>query len=122
MDPTDRNGGLLAWQWRLYARNHQSRANLLLHMVAVPMFISGALAAVRLAFFGAWIAVGVCLLVMVFSFLLQAVAHKRELEAPVPFRGPLDFLARVFAEQFITFPRFVLSGGWSRQLAGRPEV
>jgi hypothetical protein len=23
-------------------------------------------------------------------------------------------VTRIFAEQFITFPRFVLSGGWSR--------
>lgn len=122
MDLNDRSGGLLAWQWRLYGRNHQSRANLLVHMLAVPMFISGALAAVRLAVAGAWLGSGICLLVMVFAFALQAIGHKRELEAAVPFRGPIDFLARVFVEQFITFPRFVLSGGWSRNMAGRPEV
>ncbi len=122
MDPNDRSGGLLAWQWRLYGRNHRSRANLLVHMIAVPMFIAGTLAAVRLALLGAWLPAGICVLIMVFAFLLQGVAHKREPEPPVPFGGPVDFLARVFAEQFITFPRFVLSGGWSRHLAGRPEV
>jgi hypothetical protein len=25
----------------------------------------------------------------------------------------------VFVEQFVTFPRFVLSGGWMRQLSSR---
>jgi hypothetical protein len=33
---------------------------------------------------------------------------------PVPFRGPLDVLVRIFAEQFVTFPRFVLTGGLAR--------
>jgi hypothetical protein len=28
----------------------------------------------------------------------------------VAFRGPGDFLARFFAEQWFTFPRYVLSG------------
>ena len=28
------------------------------------------------------------------------------------------FIGRVFVEQFITFPRFVLSGQWMRNLAG----
>jgi len=28
--------------------------------------------------------------------------------------GAVNALTRIFAEQFITFPRFVLSGGWGR--------
>jgi hypothetical protein len=31
---------------------------------------------------------------------------------PEPFAGTANFLARLFAEQSVTFPRFVLSGGW----------
>ena len=50
------------------------------------------------------------------AFLLQGAGHKREAEAPVPFDGPLDFVGRVLVEQFITFPRFVLSGLWLRNL------
>jgi hypothetical protein len=48
------------------------------------------------------------------AFVLQAVGHKREANAPEPFRSPLDVLARILVEQFITFPRFVLSGGFAR--------
>ena len=31
--------------------------------------------------------------------------------APIPFRGPIDVGSRIFVEQWVTFPRFVLSGG-----------
>ena len=66
-----------------------------------------------------WLGAAVSLGLMVVSFAVQGLGHKREAEAPVPFDGPGDFLARVFVEQFITFPRFVLSGGWMRQLSSR---
>jgi hypothetical protein len=33
---------------------------------------------------------------------------------PVPFAGPVDVVSRIFAEQLITFPRFVLSGQFAR--------
>jgi hypothetical protein len=32
--------GLLAWQWEGYARYHQSRVNLLLHVLLVPLFLA----------------------------------------------------------------------------------
>ena len=114
-----REGGIMKWQWDGYDRNHRDRANLLLHFVAVPAFIAGALAAVNLAWHRQWFAAGVALLLMVAAFAVQGLGHKREAEAPIPFDGPGDFLARVFVEQFVTFPRFVLSGGWMRQLSSR---
>lgn len=30
---------LLRWQWERYPRYHQSRANLLLHIIVVPVFL-----------------------------------------------------------------------------------
>lgn len=33
--------GLLRWQWDGYPRYHRSRANLLVHIVAVPLFVLG---------------------------------------------------------------------------------
>ncbi len=33
--------GLLDWQWRDYSDKHRSRTNLLLHIVAVPLFQIG---------------------------------------------------------------------------------
>jgi hypothetical protein len=32
---------MLAWQWQGYARYHQNRTNLFLHIVAVPLFLVG---------------------------------------------------------------------------------
>ena len=112
-----RNTGLLAWQWRDYSERHRDRANLLLHMVAVPAFIAGILAALtqslRMQWFGAACAIAVAAL----ALLVEDAGNRRERVAPVPFAGAADFAARVFAEQFITFPRFVLSGQWVRNLA-----
>jgi hypothetical protein len=50
----------------------------------------------------------------------QGRGHRREREAPAPFAGPGDFLARFLAEQWVTFPRFVLSGGCYRNLRRVP--
>ena len=115
-----REGGILAWQWKSYGRNHRDRGNLLLHMAAVPLFIASFAAAVAHAWNARWLAAVVCLLLAAFAFGVQAIGHKREAEAPIPFDGPGDFLLRVFVEQFITFPRFLLSGDWLRQIA-RPS-
>ena len=112
-----REGGLLRWQWSSYGRNHADRVNLVLHMVAVPMFVAGVLAALTLLLRGFYAGAGFALLVAVLGFAVQAVGHKLlEREPPIPFDGPRDFVQRVFVEQFITFPRFVLSGDWFRQL------
>ena len=111
-----REPNIAAWQWATYERNHRDRVSLMLHMLGVPMFIAGVLAAVRLALAGFVTGSVIALSVAVAGFLLQGIGHKREAEPPVPFDGPGDFLARVFVEQFFTFPRFVLTGGWLRNL------
>jgi hypothetical protein len=33
-----------------------------------------------------------------------------------PFDGAGDVVSRLLVEQWVTFPRFVLSGGWGRNL------
>lgn len=112
-----REGGLIAWQWQGYGRNHRDRLNLLLHLFAVPAFIAGILACVRLAVSGLGLAAAFALLFAILAFGVQGLGHKREAVAPDPFLGPADFFGRVFVEQFITFPRFVLSGQWARNFA-----
>jgi uncharacterized membrane protein YGL010W len=114
-----RDGGYMAWQWQGYDRNHRDRANLLLHFVAVPAFIAATLSLLTALAHRWWLGVAVSLGLMIVSFAVQGIGHKREAEAPIPFDGPGDFIARVFVEQFITFPRFVLSGGWMRRLSSR---
>ncbi|MGV8390921.1 Mpo1-like protein, partial [Pseudomonas aeruginosa] len=38
-----RHPNLLAWQWRVYAANHRNPTNLVLHLIAVPLFIVAAI-------------------------------------------------------------------------------
>ncbi|MGH7353790.1 MAG: terminase [Candidatus Rokuibacteriota bacterium] len=107
---------LLAWQWSDYAVKHRSRANLLIHIAAVPLFQIDSLLVVWgvLGFAAPVAAVGAaCVLA---SVALQGRGHRLEAEAPTPFDGAGDFVARLVAEQWITFPRFVLTGGWFRNL------
>jgi uncharacterized membrane protein YGL010W len=113
----ERDGGILAWQWRDYSRYHRDRLNLLIHMMAVPAFIAGTLAAITQALQAQWFGASVAIVFAAAAFAVQGVGHRRERVAPEPFAGPGDFAARVFAEQFITFPRFVLAGQWARNLA-----
>lgn len=109
----ERNEGLLTWQWQQYPVGHQDRTNLALHVATVPLFCAGTLAALASPLLGVAAAVG-GLLAMVGAIGVQGRGHKAERTPPVPFRGPGDALARLFFEQWVTFPRFVLSGAFAR--------
>lgn len=108
---------LLEWQWSDYSAKHQDRTNLLLHIVAVPLFELAVIALVVGLVTGSGRTLGLALVGMAAAVVIQGRGHRRERETPTPFAGPIDFVCRFFAEQWITFPRFVLSGGWSRNLA-----
>jgi hypothetical protein len=105
---------LLAWQLQLYPEGHTTRLNLAIHLVTVPMFHMG-LATLLLGLIG-WSGFTMLAgwLVMMTCIVLQGVGHKREPVAPVPFSGPVDVVTRLLAEQLITYPRFVLGGGFVR--------
>ena len=107
---------LLAWQWSDYVAKHRDRGNLLIHIVAVPLFQLATLvllgAVLGRSVTAAVIAVGA----MVGALVLQGRGHRREVEAPTPFDGGADFVSRFVVEQWVTFPRFVLSGGWRSNL------
>jgi phage terminase small subunit len=105
---------LLAWQWSDYPAKHRDRGNLLLHAVAVPLFLlSTVLLAAALVTREAVAAV-FAVAGMGVAVVLQGRGHRREREAPTPFDGAGDFVTRFVVEQWVTFPRFVLSGGWRR--------
>ncbi|MBL6751151.1 MAG: terminase [Nevskia sp.] len=109
---------LLDWQWRNYAAGHRNRRNLLIHILAVPLFWVGAVNfVVPLVFAGLVHALGGAL-AMGLSLFLQGRGHALEEQAPEPFQDLRDLLRRILAEQFVTFPRFVLSGGWYRNFSG----
>jgi hypothetical protein len=107
---------LLRWQWEGYPRYHRSRANLLLHIVAVPAFVLGNAGLIAALIAGAWAFAATSLAAMVVSMALQGRGHKLEAVLPEPFTSPANALSRIFLEQWITFPRFVLSGKWLRAL------
>ena len=104
---------LMSWQWGLYPENHTSRANLLIHIFTAPLFIGGTLTLLSSPMYGLGSAVS-GLVGMAIPLALQGRGHKSEPVTPVPFLGPVDFVTRFFCEQFITFPRYVISGGWAK--------
>ncbi|MFZ6873960.1 terminase [Undibacterium sp. Di27W] len=109
-------GEILQWQWNGYAQFHQSRANLYMHIIAVPLFllanISLLVAMAQLSFVAAILSV----IVMAVSMAVQGKGHKKEEHPAIPFSSPMNAITRIFLEQWITFPRFVISGGWLKAL------
>ena len=107
---------LVRWQWEGYPRYHRSRFNLLLHIAAVPMFLVGNVALVAALAQLSWhIGIG-AVVAMVLSVALQGRGHRHEPMPPESFTSPLNAVSRIFLEQWVTFPRFVLSGRWARAL------
>jgi len=107
---------LLRWQWEGYPRYHRSRFNLLLHIVVIPLFLVGNVALVAGLLRGAWWVALAGLVAMIVSVALQGRGHGREPTPPEPFTGPRNAVTRIFFEQWVTFPRFVLSGAWLQAL------
>jgi hypothetical protein len=107
---------LLRWQWQGYARYHRTRFNLLLHIVLVPLFLAGNIVLVVALLKGSWaVAVGGAV-AMTVSMALQGRGHGGEPMPPEPFTGAKNALSRIALEQWVTFPRFVASGGWLHAL------
>nr|WP_314481889.1 Mpo1-like protein [uncultured Pseudomonas sp.] len=109
---TKRLPNLPAWQWRGYRHNHRHPANLVLHLIAVPMFILGALLVLGGVFGLDIVQLAVGILALAAALGLQRHGHRLEADAPEPFINRTDSVQRLLTEQFITFPRFVLSGAW----------
>jgi phage terminase small subunit len=105
---------LLAWQWADYSAKHRNRTNLLLHIFAVPLFQIGSILLFYAIYLRSIKIVIAAVISMLLSLIIQGRGHKLESETPAPFSGALDLPSRLIAEQWITFPRFLLSGGWYR--------
>jgi hypothetical protein len=105
---------ILRWQWQGYPRYHQARGNLLLHIIVIPVFLLGNAAILVAIWQGSGLAAGLGIAAMLTSIALQGVGHRQELVPPEPFKGGLDAVSRLLCEQWVTFPRFVASGGWWR--------
>jgi len=112
---------LIRWQYRGYAIFHRSRENLLMHIVCVPLFIAGNIGLIVTVANLMWLGSIAAIAVMIVSVALQGRGHARERHPAEPFTGAINAIARIFLEQWITFPRFVLSGGWRRALSQSNE-
>ena len=84
-----------------------------MHALTVPWFWTGTLAVLTSPWSG-WRAAVTGLFAMALAMFLQGRMHRAEPTPPVPFEGPVDVVRRIFAEQWITFPRFVFSGEFTR--------
>lgn len=116
----DRPGGLLAWQWSRYPPAHRNRKNLLAHALTAPVYVAGTVALVAGPLAGSvWLALA-GLAAMGGVMVIQGRTHRAEHGRPSPFRSPLDLVQRLFVEQWVTFPRYVLSGEFARAWRGEP--
>ena len=108
---------LLKWQWEGYPRYHQSRTNLALHIVVVPLFLLGNVAFVLGILSPSWENSTVGIALTLLSIFAQGRGHRIESVPPEPFTSAGNAVSRIFLEQWITFPRFVVSGGWAKNWA-----
>lgn len=105
---------LPTWQWRGYADNHRHPTNLVLHLIAVPLFILAALLILNGLFSLSFSALAIGVIGLIAALGIQRHGHSLEALQPEPFSDRADAIQRLLVEQLITFPRFVLSGGWWR--------
>jgi hypothetical protein len=111
---------LIAWAWRETPPVHTNGTNLIIHLIAVPLFVSGHLLLLA-AVVSSWWLVVVGLVCIVTSVALQGFGHSLERQPVPPFTGGRDFVRRLYAEQFCNFWRFLFSGRWYASLNSRGE-
>ena len=104
-------GELTAWAWDETAPVHRSRANLLIHIVAVPLFVAGHVLVIASFFMDLRLLIAALACVLI-SLVMQQRGHAMEQTKVHPFAGPYDFLRRLYVEQFYNFWRFLFSGRW----------
>jgi hypothetical protein len=80
----------------------------------VPFFWTGTLLMIAAIFGLRWPLLVLGVACMLVALIAQGHGHKLEPTPPAPFTSPGNFVARFCLEQWVSFPRFVLSGGWWR--------
>ena len=78
---------LLAWQWSDYPAKHRDRVNLLLHVVAVPLFLAGTLLLIGAALRRSGLGVGLGLGCLALAVVVEGRGHARARD-PDAVRGP----------------------------------
>jgi hypothetical protein len=111
---------LVAWAWRETLPVHRNTQNLVIHIVAVPLFVLGHVLLIGGVLASGWLAVA-GLLCIVVSIAAQGFGHSLERQQVHPVTGPRDFLRRLYAEQSFNFWRFLFSGQWYLSLNRRDD-
>jgi len=93
---------------RDYASVHQHWGNIVIHIISVPFFMASVLIGVLRLLSGDLVAVAASIVIAVMAIALQGIGHQLEANSPPPFAGPLDFLKRIFNEQFCRFWLFLV--------------
>ncbi|MDH3646128.1 MAG: terminase [Gammaproteobacteria bacterium] len=101
-----------------YAKYHQDRRNLLIHIIAVPVFVLGTGGLIWALLTANFLVALAFLAAPMLSLAAQGRGHRLEPVPPEPFAGPGDFIRRIVAEQFGRFWLFLVSGKWSKALRG----
>jgi hypothetical protein len=109
---------LVAWAWRETPPVHEHAANLLIHLFAVPLFVTGNFLLIAGLIFG-WGLLLAGFLSIAASLAMQKFGHSLERNQVHSFDGSRDFVRRLYAEQFFNFWRFLLSGKWYASLRAR---
>ncbi|HBX54653.1 Mpo1-like protein [Pseudomonas sp. UBA2684] len=99
---------LRARQRQQYRANHTHPTNLLLHLMAVPLFIVASLLLLSGLWQMSFLPLVLGIIGLVAALALQAYGHRLEAH------DKRETWQRLLLEQFVTFPRFVLSGAWWR--------
>jgi hypothetical protein len=108
---------LLQRQWVGYSTTHQNKSNLLLHLLAVPLFMAGTLVVLYGLVTLSPVSLVIAIIGLMGALFLQGCGHSREPVQPEPFSSRWDFMSRIVAEQWMTFPRFVVTGGWLKNIS-----
>lgn len=95
-----------------YQEVHKNKTNLILHLIAVPLFILGHAGLFILLYTHNLAAILISICLIITSLILQAKGHKLEHKSPEAFTSPGNFVKRIYKEQFITFPMFIFSSGF----------
>lgn len=105
---------VLNWQWKIYQQGHFSRPNLMIHALTFVWVGGGIVLAGLGVLSGQWVWVGLGLALYFGALIAQGVGHSLEKKRPHPYLSPVDFVVRFTLENLITFPRFLLSGGFAQ--------
>jgi len=94
---------------KYYQNLHQSRLNLILHIIGSFLFISANIFLLHSLFTVDLYSFALSFAVISLSIILQGIGHQFEPEQFEGFKGPVDFVRTFYLELVIVFPVFLFS-------------